>query len=188
MTSKTSKQFRSSKANIILTDILIAGGIIGVSLIAPNIFQIFRLFNRDQDIDQKRLKIYINSLKRRGLLINDIIQGELVIRLSEKGYQLAQYQAAIAQPIPINKKWNRCWYMVIFDIPERLRKGRDALRGKLLEIGFYEFQKSALIVPYECKNEVNFVIEFFDLRKYVRFCVLESIDNELHLKKIFNLV
>lgn len=84
-------------------------------------------------------------------------------------------------------KWDDKWRLVIFDIPEKLRRGRDALREKLKELGFYELQKSAFIFPYQCKNEIDFIIEFFDLRKYVRFAVLESIDNELHLKKIFRL-
>ena len=169
MTSKTSKQFRSSKANIILTDILIAGGIIGVSLIAPNIFQIFRLFNRDQDIDQKRLKIYINSLKRRGLLINDIIQGELVIRLSEKGYQLAQYQAAIAQPIPINKKWNRCWYMVIFDIPEKYKITRDRTVLILKNLGCLEVQRSVYIHPFDFREKISIIAQFHHLDQYLYY-------------------
>jgi len=54
-------------------------------------------------------------------------------------------------------------------------------------LGFYELQKSVWIFPYECKNEIDFIVEFFGLRKYVRFGILESINNELHLKKIFNL-
>jgi DNA-binding transcriptional regulator PaaX len=76
---------------------------------------------------------------------------------------------------------------VVFDIPEKLKRGRDALREKLKELGFYELQKSVFVFPYECRDEIEFIIEIFELRKYVRFGVLEEIDNELHLKKIFEL-
>lgn len=79
------------------------------------------------------------------------------------------------------------WRLVVFDIPEKIREGRRALREKIRELGFHELQKSVWIFPYECKNEIDFIVEFFNLRKYVRFGILESIDNELHLKKIFNL-
>jgi len=84
--------------------------------------------------------------------------------------------------------WDRKWRIVIFDIPEDLRRARDALRMKLKELGFHELQKSVFIFPYECKNEIEFVIEFFGLREHVRFGILDWIDNELHLKEIFDLL
>lgn len=83
--------------------------------------------------------------------------------------------------------WDKKWRIVSFDIPEKKRRGRDALREKIKELGFYELQKSLWIYPYECKNEIDFIIEYFGLRKYVRFAILDFIDNELHLKEIFKL-
>lgn len=83
--------------------------------------------------------------------------------------------------------WDNKWRAVFFDIPEKFRKGRDALRQKLKELGFYELQKSVFVFPYECKDEVDFLIEFFNIRPFVRFAVLNPIDNDLHLKEIFRL-
>jgi len=54
-------------------------------------------------------------------------------------------------------------------------------------MGFYQLQKSVFIYPFECSNEINFVIEFFNLRPFVRQILAERIDNELHLKKIYTL-
>src|SRR3989344_4478432 len=64
---------------------------------------------------------------------------------------------------------------------------QDEIR-KIKQLGFYELQKSAFIFPYNCKDEIDFIIEFYRLRKYARFAVLESIDNEKHLKQIFSLL
>ena len=86
-----------------------------------------------------------------------------------------------------NKEWDGKWRIVVFDIPEKIRRGRDALRWKIKGLGFYELQKSVFVFPYECKDEIYFIIEFFNLRQYARYGVLESIDNEEHLKKVFNL-
>jgi len=86
------------------------------------------------------------------------------------------------------ENWDGKWRIVVFDIPEKIKRGRDALREKLKELGFYELQKSVFVFPYKCQNEIEFVIEFFNLRKYVRFGTLDSIDNNLHLKKIFKLI
>ncbi len=92
------------------------------------------------------------------------------------------------EEIRVDKKnWDGKWRLVIFDVPEKIRWGRSALRKKIKELGFYELQKSALIFPYACEDEINFIIEFFNMRKYVRICILEAIDNEKHLMEIFSL-
>ncbi len=83
--------------------------------------------------------------------------------------------------------WDNLWRMVIFDIPEDKKPGRDALNVKLKEIGFYPMQKSVFIHPYECKDEIDFIIELFELAPHVRFLRVKDIDIELHLKDIFHL-
>ncbi len=40
----------------------------------------------------------------------------------------------------------------------------------------------------QSKDEIDFLVEFLNLRRYVRFMLVRRIDNELHLKKIFRLV
>jgi DNA-binding transcriptional regulator PaaX len=52
---------------------------------------------------------------------------------------------------------------------------------------FYQLQKSVFVLPYECRDEIEFLIEFYDIRSYVRQIVAEKIDNELHLKEIFKI-
>ena len=50
-----------------------------------------------------------------------------------------------------------------------------------------ELQKSVLISPYPCDQEVEFILEFYNARKYVRFLLVEKVDNELHLVNKFHL-
>ena len=83
--------------------------------------------------------------------------------------------------------WDNKWRLVFFDIPEKYRWGRDSLRKKLKELGFFELQKSVFIFPYECKDEVDFIIEYYGIRKHVRYGVFDFIDNESHLKDYFKL-
>jgi len=56
-------------------------------------------------------------------------------------------------------QWDRKWRIVFFDIPEKHRRARDALREKLKEIGFREFQQSVFIQPYPCTDEINFLVD-----------------------------
>jgi len=85
------------------------------------------------------------------------------------------------------KKWDGKWRFLIFDIPEKFKKGRDALRQKIKKIGFYELQKSVFVLPYECADEIRFIVEFFGISEYVRYGTMDLIDNDAYLKKFFDL-
>lgn len=85
-------------------------------------------------------------------------------------------------------KWDKLWRLVIFDIPEYKKKGRAVLVAKLKEMKFYSLQKSVFIHPYECQNEIDFIVEIFGLVPYVRFLRVKDIDIELDLKNKFRLI
>jgi len=112
--------------------------------------------------------------------------GSVSVVLTEKGkFKALNYKLENIK----NKKekWDGKWRMVAFDIPQPYKKGRDALRRKLKKIGFCELQKSVLITPFNCLEEISCLVNFFNLGKYVRFGVLESIDNEKYLKVFFKI-
>ena len=58
---------------------------------------------------------------------------------------------------------------------------------ELFPFDFFEYQKSVFVQPYDCKNEIEYIIEFYNIRKYVRFIIADSLDNELHLINHFKL-
>lgn len=138
-------------------------------------------------IDEKELQKAIKELYRtKTVEIKENIDGSYTLALTKQG-KLKSLTYHFEKMRLKKTNWDDKWRIVIFDIPEKLRQGRDALRDKLKKLGFYEFQKSVFVFPYPCEDEIEFIIEFFNLRKYVRFGTLDSIDNNLHLKKIFNL-
>lgn len=107
--------------------------------------------------------------------------------LTENGKKkLLQYNLGKLS-IAIPKHWDEKWRMVLFDIPEEKRKGRDMLRAWLKKLKFHQLQASVFVHPYDCKDEYEFLVEMYGLRKYVRYAVFEEIDNEKHLKHIFHL-
>ena len=138
-------------------------------------------------IDAKKLRDEIRQLYQSKLVESkENADGSYTLVLTEKG-KLKGLTYHFQHMVIERKNWDGKWRIVVFDIPEKLRRGRDALREKLIQLGFYELQKSVLIFPCECRAEIEFIIEFFQLREYVRFGVLEFIDNELHLKHYFKL-
>lgn len=169
--------------------LLMAGLALGFTYLPHKQWRIIKQVAREwKEIDEKTLREEIKKLYRSKLVERKKNpDGSFTFILTEKGKLKALTYHF--QEMKITKEdWDGIWRIVIFDIPERIKRARDALRAKLKALGFYELQKSVFIFPYPGENEVEFVIEFFNLRRYVRIGVLESIDNELHLKKIFNLI
>ena len=168
--------------------LLLGGMAFGYSFIPGKQWKVLKEVSCEwKRINKEKLKKEIKILYRSKLIQRkENLDGSYTLTLSEKGKVKAL--TFYFQNMKIEgRNWDRKWRLVVFDIPEKLKKGRNALREKLKEMGFYELQKSVFVFPYECKDEIEFVIEFFELRKYVRFGILELIDNELHLKKIFEL-
>jgi CRISPR/Cas system-associated endoribonuclease Cas2 len=113
--------------------------------------------------------------------------GTIRIVLTKKGKQHAlEYKI---DEINIKKPdvWDRKWRIVFFDIPEKRRSARNALRNKLQELGFRELQKSVFVYPYHCQDEIDFIVEFFKIRQCVRYAEATNLTNEEELKLRFNL-
>ena len=169
--------------------LLMAGLAFGFTYLPHKQWRIIKGVAREwKKIDEKALQEEIKKLYRSKLVERkNNPDGSFTFILTKRGKLKALTYHF--REIKIKRgNWDGKWRIVVFDIPERIKRARDALRDKLKELGFYELQKSVFIFPFKCEDEIEFVIEFFNLRKYVRIGILESIDNELHLKKIFKLI
>ena len=113
--------------------------------------------------------------------------GNIKIVLSDQGKKRV-LQFKIDQLIlPKLKCWDSHWRVVLYDIPEKNKPVREALREKLQELGFYEWQKSVFIFPFPCRDEIDFLVEFFEIRSHVRYAELSHPTNEAELKLHFGL-
>ena len=91
----------------------------------------------------------------------------------------------IAKP----KKWDGKWRILLFDISEKLKIKREALRGKLKELAFYQLQKSVWIHPYDCRAEVELLQDSFGLStNEMRLIVAQDIKNDRTLREHFGLI
>ncbi len=152
-------------------------------------FRIVKAVQKEwKKINRETLYRVIKNLYRSKLLsAKENSDGTVEMVLSEAGKKKALSYKIDGMKLPKPAHWDRFWRLVIFDIPEKNKKGRDAFSRTLKKLGFYQLQKSVFIYPHDCQNELDFLIEFFDLRPFVRILLAKRVDNELHLKKIFNL-
>lgn len=182
------KKFRSPVKKKLLL-LLCAGVTIGLSRSARQTGHILRSIPREwRKIDCDHLFRLIKEFRRDRLVsYREESGGVITVVLTEAGKRRAlRYnidQIKIIKP----KRWDGLWRVVIFDIPEKKRRARDALRLKLKELGFHEWQKSVFIHPYSCRDKIDFIIEFFEIRPFVRYAELHNPTNEADLKLHFNL-
>lgn len=172
------------------TLLLIEGGIIlGLTRRPDKYFKIVKKISKKwQKINERTLRTAIRKLYQSKLVdFKEISDGTVSMTLTNNGKKkVIQYNLDSIE-IKKPKQWDRLWRLVLFDIPEEERKGRNALSAKLKELGFYPLQRSVFIHPYECKNEIDFIVELFNLRPYVRLFTVKETDIELDLRNKFNL-
>jgi len=132
-----------------------------------------------KNLDRHYLRTIINEFKYHRLVAyKESPDGTIAIVLTERGEKYALRYKLDEITIPTPSHWDGRWRIVMFDIPEKYRFARDSLRNKLNEIGFREVQKSVFIHPYPCHDEIDFIVEVFEIRKYVRFGEMVSLTLE----------
>lgn len=169
--------------------LLAAGVALGLTRSPRQYFRIIKAVKSDWErIDREALHRAIKKLYASKLIDSkDSPDGSTTIILTKLGKEIALTYKIDEIKIPSMKRWDKKWRLVLFDIPESRKKARDALSRSLKQAGFAQFQKSVFIYPFECRNEADFIIEFFNLRPYVRLITADEIDNELVFKKHFEL-
>ena len=166
-----------------------AGLTLGLSRSPVRSFRIIRATAKEwRALNREALWRSIRGLYRSKLVrTKRNADGSLTLVLTEKGRERALVYDIDKMKIEKPSVWDKKWRVITFDIPEKKKLLRDALRFRLRQIGFLEFQKSVFVCPYPCDNEVEFLIEFYDARPYVRKMLAEGLDNELHMRIKFNL-
>lgn len=142
-----------------------------------------------EKLDERKIARLIERLKRNRLIILSEKNGTFKVELTEKGKR--KIKEIQFENLKIEKPavWDKKWRVVIFDIPDKHKKGaRDALREKLKELDFYPLQKSVWAYPYSCEKEIQFLCELFDIILFVNILIAENIYNDIRLRKYFRLL
>ena len=144
-----------------------------------------------EDPRQKRRKV-LNVLRRleKQEIIDLKREGEKVfVYLKDKNHpKVVKYSIKSILNLKLKKKkWEKKWVIVFFDIPEEERNKREYLRHFLKEIGFYSYQKSVYVFPYECKREIDLIKKIIAGGKYLKYVIATQIEDEKKIKNYFNL-
>ena len=129
----------------------------------------------------------VKRMKKQGWIKESKRQGKVFLKLTKKGkirtllYKLKDLKA------PSPRAWDGKWRMILFDIPENCKCERNHIRRMLKQVGFYQFQKSAYIYPYQVPVDV---VDFFKESGLIRFVHLMEVSylsEDHNLRKYFKL-
>lgn len=139
--------------------------------------------------ERKQMSDMFTYLRRKGLIRIVRTGAQIYISLTTEGKKKAKEFQIDDLNIEHPKIWDNKWRILIFDIPEITRIKREALRGKLKELGFSMLQKSVWVHPYPCNKELEILRDFFGFKEvdYLFFETRFLGKEERNLRKKFEL-
>lgn len=167
---------------------LAVSGVVVLAATSPGFGYLLR------EVEKRRFKKYKASrinfafkrLQQQELINIEEDGDDIRVELSDKGRKkVLSYKV---EEMKLKKgKWDGWWRIVIFDIPEHKRNARDFLRAKMKELGFYMLQKSVLVTPWPCRDEIDFIKYFYEVGECVNLIQAKSFDGEEQVRRYFNL-
>ena len=177
----------------ILKNVLLAGGVLTLSAIAPlggAIFvkEMIKGYFRKKDFERKTFLRDLKRLQVRNLLdFIELPDGSLKIILSKAGKKKALTYKIDEIRLDKKRLWDGRWRLVIFDIPSTKKRLYEVLHLKLRELEFYTIQKSVFIVPYRCEDEIDFIATLLGVREHVLILNVASFEGDEKLRYYFRI-
>jgi DNA-binding transcriptional regulator PaaX len=162
---------------------LVAGGVVLV-LSSPYAAKFIVNYFRG---DKRKFIRSVETLKKARYVSSYYKDGKEVIEITEKGKRRSLQYDFEDMKIGVPKRWDGLWRLVTYDIKENRKRSRDLFVVRLKELGFYPYQKSIFVLPFPCKDEIDFMKEHLFLGDSIHYIEATHIDNEEILKKKFEL-
>ena len=176
-----------SRSKQLLVDLLKAGGLISVALVAPGALSALQPFIRDGKFNRSDFNRTVKRLYKNNLISIQESGDQLTLKLEKKGREKAIAYSLDDIQLKEPKKWDGKWRIIIFDIPESRKLARVVLQRKLKMLNFQQLQKSVYVHPYPCEDEIEFIRSVYEVRQYVTVMLAEKIENDGHLRAYFEL-
>lgn len=141
------------------------------------------------DVEKKKVKRILENFEKNEIISLYEKDDEVVVNsLNKDNPTLIKYSIKPLLDFKKEKReWGGKWYLVFFDVPEIQRNKRNYLRLFLKKLGFFPYQKSVYLFPYECEEEIKLIKKIVEGAKYMKYIVAEKIEDETEVKKYFKL-
>lgn len=147
--------------------------------IAPGLGYVLKemVGNKSKFKDQRRLRATIKRLEKQELVNWGEKNGEVTLTLTEKGKRKVLKYKIDSLELKKPNRWDGLFRVIVFDIPEEMRIARDLFREKLKQLEFYQLQKSVFVIPFECRDEIDFLRHNLEIAPYVHYMLVKQISN-----------
>ena len=183
------------KSNIerkILDYLLISGAIILALQHPANMSRFIRKLPRDlRKYKETQLKRALYRLKKQNRIEYIKENGNnMIVKITKGGRDFLKKIDFDNMVLERLQKWDKKWRLIIFDIPEKKKPAREALREKLKDLGMKKLQHSIWITPFPCEKEINLIKTVFNLSDYwIDVIITENIGvKEYQMRKHFELI
>lgn len=122
------------------------------------------------DLKKSALSVAFKRLREQGYLDLEKYNDTLILKLTDKGRS-----EAIVRKILNNEEWDGKWRIAVFDIPEKHRKVRNILRGRLKMWGFKQWQKSVWASKKDVTEVLRQFVKEIGVEKWVMIMESENV-------------
>lgn len=185
--SPSPRRTRHDLALTILTAVSVVG-VLSIALLAPNVLQLLvpRSGKRGRRMASWEIERALKRLIGRGEVERRHGKNGSVVTLTAQGRTRLQTASLRGLHIKTPARWDRKWRLVFFDIPHTERRLRDTVRRTLRALGFVQIQKSLYLHPYECYDVIRQMQDFYRIRSYLNYAVVEKIEGSQRYRRQFN--
>lgn len=144
-----------------------------------------------KELERCNLQMFEYGLHRlvadRYIKMEDCGNGRYEAYLTREGRELAESFSLETLYIEKPDRWDKKWRIVFFDVQERYRRKRNALRFHLRRLGFREIQRSVFAHPYPCGEEIMRIAAYYKLLSCVHYAVADELSDSRRLRALFKL-
>jgi len=137
---------------------------------------------------KKRFYDTFYYLKNKGFIKMNYKGKQIYISLTKEGKKMAGKYQIDDLEIKKPKKWDKKWRVLIFDISDKHKVKREALRGKLKELELYQLQKSVWTCPYNFQKEIEILRNFFGFKNdEMKIITASDIEDDKNIRIFFGI-
>jgi CRISPR/Cas system-associated endoribonuclease Cas2 len=175
---------------------LLTAGLVAVAATNPRFGSLLlksamREYNRKKRIKENSSEKFYSAfayMRKEGLIDVEYKSRQMYFSLTDEGKKRAGRYKINDLKIKKDKKWNGRWYVLIFDIEDKQKIKREALRGKIKELGLYQLQKSVWVCPYDFGKQIKLLRDFFGLTdKEMKIIIANHIENDKVVRSYFGI-
>ncbi|MBI2054750.1 MAG: hypothetical protein HYT39_01475 [Candidatus Sungbacteria bacterium] len=167
----------------LILGILAGAGVVLVAATLPGLAVALKPFARKKNkhLEKQSLERALRRLCQRRLV--ELVPDRngnfslLVTKLGKKHLKKLDFESL---KLKIPEYWDGKWSVILFDIPESRKAARNALQRKLKEMGCFQLNKSVLVHPSDCEDEIDFTSEILGIRNYVITFQTTSLGHQEH--------